>query len=145
MSTELTLLAWCLVLAVVQVLMPSILRIQETGPEYNASPRDVPSPKHEGVITGRLRRAQANLFETLPLFGLALLIAHAGGKEGDLTLYGAWLTMHRNLNYGHHHDSNKPCRISPIARGDARIRRRHQLRLLKASRLALRALQTGAA
>ena len=47
MSTELTLLAWCLVLAVVQVLMPSILRIQETGPEYNASPRDVPSPKPE--------------------------------------------------------------------------------------------------
>ena len=59
MSTELTLLAWCLVLAVVQVLLPSILRIQETGPEYNASPRDAPSPKPEGVITGRLRRAPA--------------------------------------------------------------------------------------
>jgi MAPEG family len=80
-STELTLLAWCLVLAVVQVLMPSILRIQETGPEYNASPRDVPSPKPEGVVTGRLRRAQANLFETLPLFGLALLIAHAAASR----------------------------------------------------------------
>ena len=99
MSTELTLLAWCLVLAVVQVLMPSILRIQETGPEYNASPRDVPSPKPEGVVTGRLRRAQANLFETLPLFGLALLIAHAGGKEGDLTLYGAWLYLVSRIVY----------------------------------------------
>ena len=66
MSTELTLLAWCLVLAVVQILLPSILRTQETGPEYNASPRDSPSPVPEGIITGRLRRAQANLFETLP-------------------------------------------------------------------------------
>ena len=40
MSTELTLLAWCLVLAVVQILLPFILRTQETGPDYNASPRD---------------------------------------------------------------------------------------------------------
>ena len=30
--------------------------------------RDSPSPVPEGIITGRLRRAQANLFETLPLF-----------------------------------------------------------------------------
>ena len=82
MSTELTLLAWCVVLAVVQVLLTSILRIQETGPGYNASLRDSPSPVPEGIITGRLRRAQANLFETLPLFAIAILIAHAGGKEG---------------------------------------------------------------
>src|SRR5438128_12524986 len=99
MSTELTLLAWCLVLAVVQVLLPSILRIQETGPEYNASPRDAPSPKPEGVITGRLRRAQANLFETLPLFAAAILIAHAGGKEGALTLYGAWRYLTPRVSY----------------------------------------------
>ena len=84
------LLAWCLVLAVVQILLPSILRTQETGPDYNASPRDVPSPVPEGIITARLRRAQANLFETLPLFAVAILIAHAGGKEAELTLYGAW-------------------------------------------------------
>ena len=90
MSTELTLLAWCLVLAVVQILLPSILRTQETGPDYNGSPRDVPSPVPEGIITARLRRAQANLFETLPLFAVAILIAHAGGKEAELTLYGAW-------------------------------------------------------
>ena len=99
MSTELTLLAWCLVLAVVQILLPSILRTQETGPDYNASPRDSPSPVPEGVITGRLRRAQANLFETLPLFAVAILIAHAGGKEGELTYYGAWTYLIARLVY----------------------------------------------
>ena len=100
MSTELTLLAWCLSsVAVVQYLPPSILRTQERGPDYNASPRDSPSPVPEGVITGRLRRAQANLFETLPLFAVAILIAHAGGKEGELTYYGAWTYLIARLVY----------------------------------------------
>ena len=54
-------------------------------------PRRCFSPVPEGIITARLRRAQANLFETLPLFAVAILIAcHAGGKEAELTLYGAW-------------------------------------------------------
>ena len=89
MSNERTILSWCLVVAVVQILLPSIFRTQETGPDYNASPRDKPSSVPERTVTGRLRRAQANLFETLPLFAAAILIAHAGGKEGALTLYGA--------------------------------------------------------
>ena len=53
----------------------------------------------EGIITGRLRRAQANLFETLPLFAIAILIAHAGGKEGELTYYGAWTYLIARLVY----------------------------------------------
>jgi uncharacterized MAPEG superfamily protein len=43
-----------------------------------------------GTTTGRLRRAQANIFETLPLFAIAILVAHAEGKDGKPTLYGAW-------------------------------------------------------
>ncbi len=85
LSNEPTIMVWCLVLAVVQILMPSILCTQETGPDYNASPRDNPSPVPESTVTGCLRRAQANLFEPLPLFAAAILIAHKGGKEGALT------------------------------------------------------------
>jgi uncharacterized MAPEG superfamily protein len=99
MSDELTVLAWSLVHAVVQILLPSILRLQETGPEYNASPRDTPSPTPERLVTARLRRAQANLSETLPLFGLAILIAHAAGKEAELTFYGAWLYLIARVIY----------------------------------------------
>ena len=47
MSFELTVLAWTLVLALVQVLLPAVLRDAETGIGYNAcllytspSPRD---------------------------------------------------------------------------------------------------------
>ncbi|MCG7599838.1 MAPEG family protein [Halomonas sp. McH1-25] len=90
MTTELTLLGWTLVLAIVQILLPAMWRNRETGVDYNTGPRDEPGPPM-GKITGRLFRAQHNLFETLPLFIGAILIAHVGDQTGALTLWGAWL------------------------------------------------------
>lgn len=98
MTMQLTLLAWTLVLALVQVLLPALLRNEETGIAYNASPRDEPGPP-VGVVTGRLRRAQANLFETLPIFAAAVLIAHVAGRDGELTLWGAWLYLGARIVY----------------------------------------------
>lgn len=94
MTTELTLLGWTLVLALIQILLASTLRTQETGVKYNAGPRDGGAPPPRPV-TARLQRAQANLFETLPLFAAAVLIAHVSGSEGDLTLWGCWLYLWR--------------------------------------------------
>ena len=90
MSIELKLLGWTLVLALVQIFLPSHLRTKETGTAYNAGPRDDAGPT-VGVVTGRLQRAQQNLYETLPLFGFAILLAHVAGREGSLTAWGAWL------------------------------------------------------
>ena len=84
MTTELTYLAWTLVLALVYIGLPSQLRTFETGTAYNASPRDDDGPP-VGVMTGRLQRAQKNLFETLPLFIAAVLIVHAAGRESSFT------------------------------------------------------------
>lgn len=98
MTIELSLLAWVLVLAVVQVMLPAMWRNRETGLDYNAGPRDEPGPP-VGVVTGRLRRAQANLYETLPLFAAAVLIAHVAGREGALTLWGAWLYLGARIVY----------------------------------------------
>lgn len=98
MSTELTILGWTLVLAVAQVLLAAQSRTQETGLEYNAGPRDQPAPPPRPV-TGRLMRAQANLFETLPLFAAGILIAHVGGREGTLTLWGAILYLAARVVY----------------------------------------------
>ena len=98
MTIELSLLAWVLVLAVVQVMLPAMWRNRETGLDYNASPRDEPGPP-VGVVTGRLRRAQSNLYETLPLFAAAVLIAHIAGREGALTLWGAWLYLGARIVY----------------------------------------------
>ena len=92
MSTELTILGWTLVLALVQIFLPAALRDKETGSAYNMSPRDTPGPP-VGKLTGRLQRAQANLFETLPLFIGAVLIAHVAEREGALTLWGCGLFL----------------------------------------------------
>ena len=80
MTTELTALAWTLVLAVVQILLPAGFRTQETGLPYNAGPRDGEGPP-VGKVTGRLQRAQKNLFEALPLFAAVVLIAHAAVRR----------------------------------------------------------------
>lgn len=98
MTTELTLLAWTLVLALVQILLPAMLRTGEVGVEYNAGPRDEDGPP-VGKVTGRLMRAQRNLFETLPLFAAAVLITHVAGRNGALTWWGAQLYFWARIVY----------------------------------------------
>jgi uncharacterized MAPEG superfamily protein len=98
MTTELHILAWALVLALIQVLLPSVIRSRETGLGHNGGPRDDPGPP-VGKLTGRLMRAQSNLFETLPVFAVTILIAHLAGREGTLTLWGAWLYIIARVVY----------------------------------------------
>lgn len=98
MTFELTVLGWTLVLALVQIFLPAMLRDRETGRAYNAGPRDEAGPP-VGKVTGRLRRAQANLFETLPLFAIAILIAHVAGRNGALTHWGAVLYLAARVVY----------------------------------------------
>ncbi|MFM0325020.1 MAPEG family protein [Caballeronia glebae] len=88
MSFELTMLAWTLVLALVQVLLPAVVRNREVGIKYQAGPRDAATPP-PSKLCGRLMRAQSNLFETLPIFAIAVLIVHVAGRENTLTHYGA--------------------------------------------------------
>lgn len=90
MTTELTYLALTLILALVQVFLPAGARTLEFGSKWNAGPRDT-TPVATRPLTGRLERAQANLFETLPLFIGAVLIAHVIGASGALTLWGTAL------------------------------------------------------
>lgn len=88
MTAELTYLALTLLLAVVQIFLPATGRTLSYGAKWNAGPRDAVMPP-VGPITGRLERAQANLYETLPLFIGAVLIAHVVGAGGVLTEWGA--------------------------------------------------------
>ncbi|PZP55364.1 MAG: hypothetical protein DI586_07105 [Micavibrio aeruginosavorus] len=98
MTTELTILGWTLVLAIFQILLPSHFRNKETGIAYNASPRDGEGPP-VGVVTARLQRAQKNLFETLPLFIAAVLIAHVADIHTQTTYWGAWLYLAARIAY----------------------------------------------
>jgi uncharacterized MAPEG superfamily protein len=88
MTIELTMLAWTLVLAGVQVLLFDFARTSQYGLTWNTGPRDETMPPL-GPMAGRLQRAQYNLFETLPLFVGAVLIAHVAGKESQITAIGA--------------------------------------------------------
>lgn len=87
-----------LIVAIIQIMLPAAFRNRETGLEYNAGPRDEAGPP-VGVVTGRLQRAQRNLYETLPLFLAAVIIAHIAGREGTLTLIGAWLYVVARVVY----------------------------------------------
>ncbi|MGK5078348.1 MAPEG family protein [Janthinobacterium sp. HLX7-2] len=98
MTPELTMLGCTLVLALVQILLPALFRTRETGTGYNVGARDSDGPP-VGKITGRLQRAQSNLFETLPLFASAVLIAHVTAQESALTLYGAALYLAARVLY----------------------------------------------
>jgi uncharacterized MAPEG superfamily protein len=98
MTVELTMLAWTLVLALVQVFLPIIGRTRQLGSKWNAGPRDEPLPPADPV-TGRLERAQKNLYETLPLFVGAVLAAHAAGREGTLTALGVQLYFWARVAY----------------------------------------------
>lgn len=98
MTTELTILGWTLVLALVQILLTACMRTYETGIGYNMGARDAPAPPTR-PITARLQRAQANLFETLPLFAAAVLIAHVSGRFNDGTVLGCQLFLAARVVY----------------------------------------------
>ena len=99
MTTELTLLAWTIVLALVYILAFDIVRTRQYGLKWNTGARDAAMPPLT-PFADRLGRAQANLFETLPLFAAAVLIAHSrrgafgtdGARRATLFLGAAGLS-----------------------------------------------------
>ena len=98
MTTELTYMALTLILALVQIFLPAGARTAEFGSKWNAGPRDE-TPEAKKPLTGRLERAQANLYETLPLFIAAVLIAHVAGRNGALTAWGTALYFWARVVY----------------------------------------------
>lgn len=98
MTTELTLLGWTLVLALLQIALASTLRTLETGIAFNVSARDGEAPPPR-PLTARLQRAQANLFETLPLFAVAVLIAHVAGRNSSETVLACQLYLGARVLY----------------------------------------------
>jgi uncharacterized MAPEG superfamily protein len=96
--SELTILAWTLVLALVQIFLTVMVVNRDKGLKYNMGPRDEPG-KPLSNLSGRMMRAQGNLFETLPIFAAAVLIVHAMARESSLTLLGAELFLGARIVY----------------------------------------------
>jgi uncharacterized MAPEG superfamily protein len=98
MPIELTLLGATLFLALVHVFAAASAKTRQYGTKWNMGPRDEALPPLDPVA-GRLARAQANLYETLPLFIGGLLGAVAAGHLGWKTELGAHLYFWSRLAY----------------------------------------------
>jgi uncharacterized MAPEG superfamily protein len=98
MTTELTLLVWTIVLAIVYIMAFDVVRTRQYGAQWNMGARDADMPPLS-PIADRLGRAQANLFETLPLFIAAVLIAHVAAVHTRWTVLGAELYFWARVIY----------------------------------------------
>jgi uncharacterized MAPEG superfamily protein len=98
MTTELIVLAWGCVLALVHIFAAVRVKTRQYGTKWNMGARDEalePPPP----IVGRLARAQANFYETFPLYAAAALIvslAHLGDRA---TAVGALLWIGARIVY----------------------------------------------
>ncbi|MCE7795109.1 MAPEG family protein [Sphingobium sufflavum] len=92
MTTELTVLAWGCILALVHVFAAGNAKTKQYGAKWNMGPRDGELPPPNPLV-GRLMRAQANFFETFPLLVAAVLIVAVAGLSTRWTAIGAivWL------------------------------------------------------
>ncbi|HEX8214309.1 MAG TPA: MAPEG family protein [Allosphingosinicella sp.] len=92
MNTELIVLAWGCVLALVHVFAAVRVKTRQYGTKWNMGARDEELPPPEPLV-GRLARAQANFFETFPVAAAAILIVSVAGLADRWTAIGAvtWL------------------------------------------------------
>lgn len=98
MTTELSLLAFSILLGFAHLFIAANAATNVRGIRYNAGPRDEEKPRLYGV-PGRLERAFRNFLETFAFFAAAVLIAHVANRHNALTLYGAWLYVAARVVY----------------------------------------------
>jgi uncharacterized MAPEG superfamily protein len=88
LATEITYLAWSVILLIVQIVIQASTANRELGLPYNAGPRDE-IRRPTAATAGRAERALRNLLETYAAFvGLALALA-VTGRTGGLGAAGA--------------------------------------------------------
>ena len=92
-----TMLAWAVVLGLVQVVATGQFTTAQHGLRYGLSPRD--ENKEVTGIGGRMQRAFANYMQTFPFFAAAVAVAHAAGRHGWMTVWGAQLYFWARLVY----------------------------------------------
>ena len=98
MKLEFIMLGGTIVLAIVNIFWAGNVRTRQYGRDWNMGARDEKMPPLD-PLAGRLFRAQANLYETLPLFIAALLGAAMLGRLGWKTEVGASLYFVGRLIY----------------------------------------------
>jgi uncharacterized MAPEG superfamily protein len=88
MSVELTMLAFALVLALVQLLIASRMNNGQRGVVWNLGPRDG-EPPPVGKVAARMERARRNYMETFPIFAATILALAVLFKHNAWTVYAS--------------------------------------------------------
>ena len=97
LPTELVVLTWGCILAFVHIFAAVHAKTRQYGTKWNMGARDEEVPALNPVA-GRLARAQANFFETFPIFLAAVILALTLGST-DGTRLGAWLWLGGRVAY----------------------------------------------
>jgi uncharacterized MAPEG superfamily protein len=98
MTTELSVLAWGCVLAILHIFIAVRFKTRQYGTAWNMGARDEDLPPAQPIV-GRLARAQANFFETFPVMAAAILIVSVAKLESQMTALGALLWLGARLVY----------------------------------------------
>ena len=98
MANEMSLLAWSVVLGLLQIAIAATGSVSQRGLGWAAGARDAITPPLTG-IGGRLDRARANFLETFPLFVAVVLAAHLLERHDSMTVLGAQLYFWARLVY----------------------------------------------
>jgi uncharacterized MAPEG superfamily protein len=98
MTTELTVLAWGCVLALVHIFAAIRVKTRQYGKDWNMGARDEDLPPPEPIV-GRLARAQANYLETFPIVIAAILIVTLADRTSGWTEAGALLWLGARILY----------------------------------------------
>jgi uncharacterized MAPEG superfamily protein len=98
MTTELIVLAWGCVLALLHIILAVHFKTRQYGMDWNVGARDEELPPPQPVA-GRLARAQANFYETFPLYAAAALVVSVSHLNNPMTAIGAWLWLAGRILY----------------------------------------------
>lgn len=98
MATELTILGWGCVLALVHIFAAVRAKTAQYGTRWNVGARDESMPPLN-PLAGRLARAQANFFETFPIMIAAVTIAVLRERTSEVTAAGAWIWLAARIVY----------------------------------------------
>ena len=98
MTTELTVLAWACLLAILHLWLPIRAKTAQYGLKWNMSPRDE-AQAPPSAMARRLERAQANYYESFPLMVAAVAIVSIADLGTRWTAIGAWLWLGARIVY----------------------------------------------
>ncbi len=101
LPTELVVLTWGCILGFVHILVAAQAKTRQYGTKWNMGARDGELPPPSAVV-GRLMRAQANFFETFPIFIAAVILAMSVQSltgPAPMPALGAWLWLGARVAY----------------------------------------------